>query len=427
MSTKSFFLILMLICLFNYGRAQQTNSDSTAYIKAVQKAIAYNNSIDSLSALINKEGRSNDLNVQLNKYLYECLQVPIDYINSYPNSRYSISALRMLGAGQTGSPISKDKLRQLFDSLSEEVKKSDEGANYIIDWESWGRTIINDAGEIAASSEKYSKLGYLDNVSFKKKLQEISRHQDKNVISTERAAIEAHALIEQGKSLNFKRASSIGKKLTDIEIYSKLKLSTLVLCTANPSNTEQFMKATAYVIDAEGICVTNYHVLKAFIEGPMSNFFMSNADGEVFPVVQVLAVSAINDLAVLKIDTKGKKLSALSLGDYAPEGTPVYAMGHSDDLFFFFTKGIVSGNYSFTDTGFKSSKVLTHPIMTITADYSVGASGGPVVNEYGDLIGTISHTETIYADKTVKATPQMVIKKTIPVLALKEILIESTK
>jgi S1-C subfamily serine protease len=53
--------------------------------------------------------------------------------------------------------------------------------------------------------------------------------------------------------------------------------------------------------------------------------------------------------------------------------------------------------------------------MTVTADFAVGSSGGPVFNRHGAVVGMVARTHTINADpKSESPTTQMVVKMTIP-------------
>ncbi|WP_142683085.1 CBS domain-containing protein [Chitinophaga polysaccharea] len=66
--------------------------------------------------------------------------------------------------------------------------------------------------------------------------------------------------------------------------------------------------------------------------------------------------------------------------------------------------------------------------MEITADYGSGASGGPVLDKYGNPVGVISATTPLSAmvkdaaGNQVSGHVQMVIKSSIPVKALRELL-----
>lgn len=65
----------------------------------------------------------------------------------------------------------------------------------------------------------------------------------------------------------------------------------------------------------------------------------------------------------------------------------------TENGFFAFTQGIVSGRYRSRLLGETPINVLT-----ITADYAQGSSGGPILNEHGAVVGMVCETLTISDD-----------------------------
>lgn len=417
-----FFIFIATGFLPVNSKAQITGRDSVDFQHLVHKVMELNQSIDSLNKRIVEEPSNQELKIDYNKFLQECFQIPKDFIKRHPSSILTIQALRMLGSGSLNTPAPIDTLNELFSSLSQDLKESEEGRAYKISLRSWNKTVLRDEALIKSSIDKYSKWGYLDHVGYNQSLKKITSQQDPSVISNTRMIIALDSLAKQSVSVTGKFQKPGKKKLSGTKIYERLKSATMILALSKPSLSPEFLKATGYVIEESGIVVTNYHVVKTFADRLLSNFQMINSDGDYFPVIKVLAVSPVNDLAVLQIDTKGKNLPALPLGGYSPEGTKIFAMGHSKEMFYYFSNGMVAGNYIYVDNGYDGERVLGHPIMSITADYSVGASGGPVVNEYGNVVGTISQTKAVSSDDINKAEFQMVIRKTIPVGVLKEMI-----
>ena len=56
----------------------------------------------------------------------------------------------------------------------------------------------------------------------------------------------------------------------------------------------------------------------------------------------------------------------------------------------------------------------------ITADYGGGASGGPILDEYGNLVGLVSSTVSIYSDQQNMRNFQMAYKQTVPIFLVTE-------
>ncbi len=180
--------------------------------------------------------------------------------------------------------------------------------------------------------------------------------------------------------------------------------------------------ASGYVIDEDGIIVTNHHVVEALVldEGVhTSGLGIATIDGDVFMVTEVLSTNKDKDLSILRVDTRGKKLAALPIGNPANQGAAVYVMSHPVDMLYYFTQGVVARNY--IAPSFLNPKISLAN-MDITADYAVGSSGGPIVDNYGNLVSTVSATLSIYPDPEAKVDLQMVVKYTRPVSLLREML-----
>jgi S1-C subfamily serine protease len=99
------------------------------------------------------------------------------------------------------------------------------------------------------------------------------------------------------------------------------------------------------------------------------------ASGQIVDVEQVRAESREHDVAVLIIPPSGTGL-ALAQGD--PEvGEDVLAIGHPKGLERSLSTGVVSGIRQRGNTR----------VYQITAPISPGSSGGPILNERGDVLG----------------------------------------
>lgn len=177
--------------------------------------------------------------------------------------------------------------------------------------------------------------------------------------------------------------------------------------------------ATAFCIGSDGLMVTNYHVF----ENPKGESWgVVGLDGKTHKVIGVVASDAAADLTVFRVEAEG--LAALPLGEDAEIGDAVMVVGHPDGRYFFSSSGNVARYWRAPG---KDS--ATGPAwMSITADYAQGSSGGPVVNERGEVVGIVSNTQTLSAARearTGRSQPgpvQMVIKNTVPVMSLRAML-----
>lgn len=179
--------------------------------------------------------------------------------------------------------------------------------------------------------------------------------------------------------------------------------------------------ASGFVIGREGIIVTNRHVIAK--DGQAKAIAVQTWDGRLLPVEKVLAVSKVNDLAVLKVDAAD--LIPLPIASRAPVGTQVFVIGHPDKHFYAMTGGIVSGQFSRRD-GDDGPK---YQEMTITADFAIGSSGAPVLDRTGAVVGIVRRTTLVFANRQddTKANAQMVWKRCVTSSSLLELLQEQSK
>jgi S1-C subfamily serine protease len=126
--------------------------------------------------------------------------------------------------------------------------------------------------------------------------------------------------------------------------------------------------------------LTNYHVVK-----DAEKLTITLADGSNFEG-RVAGVDEENDLAVVKFDPKGKRLTTVPLGTSKnlEVGQKVLAIGNPFALERTLTTGIVSGlgRPVRTDEGM----VIKEMIQT-DASINPGNSGGPLLNSRGEMIG----------------------------------------
>jgi serine protease Do len=211
-------------------------------------------------------------------------------------------------------------------------------------------------------------------------------------------------------------------KLSPVAIAARAEAATLVLgeFSKEPKKKEiQFNVAGGgFVMGSSGIVLTSLHVTK---EKTSRGFCAMTRDGRVFPVREVLAFDAVNDLVILQLALpEGAVLPTLPLArEPAPVGTAVFVMSHPDDRFYLLSTGHVSRHTLWrTETGVES-------FMTITADFAKGSSGCPVMDENGAVIGIVNNTESIYYDddgKKKQTDLQMVVKNATPSWAVRAML-----
>ena len=201
------------------------------------------------------------------------------------------------------------------------------------------------------------------------------------------------------------------KAMTAAQTYARCRGGVLVVAGLYkcPKCTRWHVSpASGILVHPSGIFLTNYHVMK---NTKYKAMVAMTADGKVYPVTEILAASASEDVAVVRLDAGGRRLAALPISVGSPVGSPVTVISHPVGRFYLLTAGIVS-RYQKTKRAGK-----TVSMMTITADFARGSSGAPVLNDRGAVIGMVASTSSVYypALKKGKAEQlQMVFKQCVP-------------
>lgn len=210
-----------------------------------------------------------------------------------------------------------------------------------------------------------------------------------------------------------------GEKLDAPTIYSRARAGTVIVGAIPKTKKRQPSEpvfASGFVIHKDGVIVSNAHVLEAFSE--MKAVGAMTSDGRVFPIKAVLAADRVNDVAILKVEAND--LTPLPMAKSAQVGATVYCLSHpmlnnlgSENGFFAFTQGIVSGRYRSRLQGETPINVLT-----ITADYAQGSSGGPILNDHGAVVGMVCETLTISDDHDISQMTWKFVRPTSSILPL---------
>jgi S1-C subfamily serine protease len=137
---------------------------------------------------------------------------------------------------------------------------------------------------------------------------------------------------------------------------------------------------SGFVIDARGYILTNFHV----VEGAQS-IEVVLGDQSRYPA-KFIGADQRNDVALLKIDPKGKNLVPLPLGDSTSlqVGQKVLAIGNPFGFQSTLTTGVVSALGRTVQT---SQTTFIDEAIQTDAAINRGNSGGPLINTHGEVIG----------------------------------------
>ena len=137
---------------------------------------------------------------------------------------------------------------------------------------------------------------------------------------------------------------------------------------------------SGFVIDPRGYILTNFHVVQGAQAISVTLGDRSHYDAK------FIGADERNDIALIKIDPKDRKLAALTMGDSdnLQVGQRVLAIGNPFGFQSTLTTGVVSALGRTVQTG--QTTVIDGAIQTDAA-INQGNSGGPLLNSHGEVIG----------------------------------------
>lgn len=215
------------------------------------------------------------------------------------------------------------------------------------------------------------------------------------------------------------------KKMTGEELVAKRSESALLICKYMPKvalDESVQVGASAIALTEDGVCISNYHVFVSLIDSTSklsdfdSIFFVATKSGKLYPITAVLSYNKAADIAVFKVDTKGEKMAAIPMGNDLPEGANIHAITHPVGHFFYYSKGVVARNMCTDENDPFSNRT------EITADFAKGSSGGPLMDDCGNLAAMVTTTQSIYYVDRPQTSLQMVVKTVIPASSIKRLI-----
>ena len=137
---------------------------------------------------------------------------------------------------------------------------------------------------------------------------------------------------------------------------------------------------SGFIIDPRGYILTNYHV----VEGAQSIEVVLGDQSR--HAAKYIGADQRNDVALIKIDAKGKQLTSLKLGDSnaLQVGQKVLAIGNPFGFQSTLTTGVISALGRTVRTS--QSTAIEEAIQTDAA-INRGNSGGPLIDSRGEVIG----------------------------------------
>lgn len=141
---------------------------------------------------------------------------------------------------------------------------------------------------------------------------------------------------------------------------------------------------TGFILDASGLIATNLHVVAG-----SAKIQIKLHDGTPYPVIAIAGVDPGRDLALLRIQP-AKPLKPLRLGDsdLMTAGDQVIAIGNPLGVFdYSVSSGLVSQVRPVCTADEPKCPPGGLTLLQISAPISQGSSGGPLFNQFGEVVG----------------------------------------
>ena len=153
---------------------------------------------------------------------------------------------------------------------------------------------------------------------------------------------------------------------------AKKALASTVLLVMEDANGQPLSLGSGFFVK-NGQVATNLHVVK----GASRGYVKLVSQKTKYDIEGITAVDAERDLIILKISVPQAQVIPLGDSDTVQVGAPIYAAGNPRGLEGTFSQGIISS----------TRKIGMDKILQLTAPISPGSSGGPVLNNKGQVIG----------------------------------------
>ena len=156
------------------------------------------------------------------------------------------------------------------------------------------------------------------------------------------------------------------------QIAQKALASTVLILTTDATGDPMALGSGFFISDDQ--IVSNWHV----VEGATTAYALSVDEKTRYKIEGIIAMNPKQDLVILKVSGEG---SPLPLGDsnIAQIGESIYVTGNPKGWTGTFSIGVIS-SFQMRYAGKR---------IQITAPISPGSSGGPVLNDKGEVIGVV--------------------------------------
>lgn len=202
------------------------------------------------------------------------------------------------------------------------------------------------------------------------------------------------SLLSNFKFINIPDKQKVKRAVS--QIYSQYSPSIVSIKTFDKSDRELGF-GSGFIISKGGLIVTNYHVIESAHKAEVK------IGDNVFKDVYLVKSLPNFDIAILKIEAEGFLPLVIGDSDNLTSGQFIIALGNP------------LGFEQSVSSGIISAIRLNHnmKLIQMTVPVSLGSSGGPVLNEYGEVIGITTIGTFFFAQNLNFAIPINYLKKII--------------
>src|SRR5258708_26926837 len=163
-------------------------------------------------------------------------------------------------------------------------------------------------------------------------------------------------------------------------VYESAKPRILQIRTLLQAAGRQSTLGSGFLVSADGLAITNYHVVSQFALDPKTYRLEYLAPDGAKGTLKLLAFDVAHDLALVKVERAGLpyfEFDPRALQDRLPKGERIYAMGNPLDLGFTIIEGTYNG---LVDQSYDER-------IHFSGAINPGMSGGPVAGTDGKIVG----------------------------------------
>jgi len=165
------------------------------------------------------------------------------------------------------------------------------------------------------------------------------------------------------------------EKLSNQDSFKKYYDEIYQIRVISPSAGSKSAIGSGFQISADGLIVTNYHVVSSFVQSPEVYEIEFSSHTGAKGNLTLLDFDVINDLALLRTKSPGDSFLNVSNTELA-KGEIVHALGNPYDL----GVTLVSG----PSNGFIDHSYINK--ISYSGSLNPGMSGGPAINENGEVV-----------------------------------------